>query len=62
MAKTVTLPAVRVEPEHRDALERIGEGMQPQVSLSSLVRQSVLEYIERHEIRSTDFDGQADER
>lgn len=48
MTKTVQLPPIRIEPEHRDALERISQAMRPAPTLSSLVRQAVLEFIATH--------------
>ena len=52
MSKTVTLPPVRIEPEHRDALEQIADEMRPQASVSALVRQAVIEYVRRHQIKA----------
>lgn len=47
MTKTVQLPPIRIEPEYRDALERIGQSMRPAPSMSSLVRQAVVEFVDR---------------
>ena len=47
MSKTVQLPPIRIEPEYRDALERIGQAMRPAPSMSSLVRQAVVEFVDR---------------
>lgn len=44
--KTVSLPAVRIEPQYRDALETIAHERRPQTSVSALVRQAVIEYLE----------------
>jgi hypothetical protein len=52
MSKTVSLPPVRIEPEHQAALERIASEMQPPVTVSALVRQSVVEYIGRHQVKT----------
>lgn len=45
MPKTVSLPPVRVEPELKDALQRIGD--ETGVSLYELTRQAVAEYVAR---------------
>lgn len=46
-AKTETLPAVRIEPELREQLERIARDTQPEASVSAHVRQAVVEYVDR---------------
>lgn len=46
--KTVSLPAVRIEPEHRDALENLAQRLYPRVPLSAHVRQAVIEYVLRN--------------
>lgn len=45
MPKTVSLPPVRVEPELKDALQRIGDVTG--VSVYELTRQAVAEYVAR---------------
>ena len=50
MAKTVSLPPVRVEPEMRDALVEIAEA--EQTSLYILIRQGMAEYIRRHQVKT----------
>jgi predicted transcriptional regulator len=45
MPKTASLPPVRVEPELRDALQRIGD--ETGVSVYELTRQAVAEYVAR---------------
>lgn len=47
MTKTVQLPPIRIEPEYRDALERISQAMRPTPTISSLVRQAVVEFVDR---------------
>lgn len=53
MSKTVQLPPIRIEPEYRDALEGIGHAMRPAPSMSSLVRQAVVEFVDRHQANSS---------
>ena len=47
--KTATLPALRVQPEVRDALESM---LEPGETLSSFVEQAVLERLERRRYQS----------
>lgn len=48
MAKTVSLPPVRVEPEMRDALAKIAE--ETGASMYELTRTAVAEFIYRHQL------------
>ena len=52
MAAKSEVVKVRIEPVHRDALEQIGATMQPPVSVSALVRQSVVEFVRRHQVKT----------
>lgn len=52
MPKTVSLPPVRVEPELKDALQRIGD--ETGVSLYELTRQAVAEFVVRRGSRFVD--------
>lgn len=57
--KTVSLPAVRIEPVYRDALEGIASGTRPELSVSALVRLAVVEFIERRTAGRSTVDGEA---
>lgn len=48
MAKTVSLPPVRVEPELRDALQQISDVSG--VSVYELTRQAAAEFVARHRL------------
>ena len=52
MPKTVSLPPVRVEPELKDALQRIGD--ETGVSVYELTRQAVAEFVGRQRVVSMD--------
>ena len=52
MAAKSEVVKVRIEPVYRDALERIGGTMQPPASVSALVRQSVVEFVRRHQVKA----------
>jgi len=52
MAAKSEVVKVRIEPVYRDALEQIGETMQPPASVSALVRQSVVEFVRRRHVKA----------
>lgn len=52
MGKTVSLPPVRVEPETKEALQRIGD--ETGVSVYELTRRAVVEFISRQRVVSMD--------
>jgi len=60
MAKTVSLPPVRVEPAMRDALAEIAE--ETGFSIYELTRQSVAYYIYIYQVSRREFLAMADDK